>query len=246
MPNNFYSSSKHPESQLKSNGHCSWKTIGCGMCLALTLVMVAPVAADVQIVYKSSYSTNVIGKLRNWWSSLWKSSAKKRSTMIKRFSKSLEPGALMVPFLEATEREVKLRAGQSVLHFWLKEGEPPYRIFVEKGDRLIGWTESSNDETEMSLKLEEPLKVGNSYNVTISDAAPGAYPVIRNLRVVADNELPRPTREQRREIQNSQEQHLSCVQWLTEQQQGVWAFEAYQFLMGGGTDERILSVCGIN
>lgn len=242
MSNNFYSSSKPAESQLESKTGVrlhrgGWQTIGRGVCLALTLVMVAPVAADINVVYQGDYRTNAIGKLKNWWSSLWDNSHQTQGMM----SKSLSP-IFVVPFLQ--EAEVKLIAGKSALNFWLTVGDPPYTIFVEKEGKVIG--RKVSDDIEILLKLDEPLKVGHSYDLTVSHSAPGNLPVKRTLKIVANYELPRPTNEQRREIQNSQEQHISCVQWLAKQQQGVWAFEAYQFLMGGGDDKQILSACGIN
>ncbi len=97
MTNHFNSGSKQPESQLESKtggrllrGHCSWQTIGRAVCLALTLVMVAPVAADVNVVYQGNYRTNVIGKLKNWWSSLWNNSHQTRGMMIKNLSPNRE------------------------------------------------------------------------------------------------------------------------------------------------------------
>jgi len=232
MLNNLYSSFKHPESWLSRE----WQTIGRGVCLALTLVIAAPVAADVKIV-QGNYGTNAISKMKSWWSSWWDHSHQTQGMM----SKSLSP-IFVVPFLQ--EAEVKLISGKSALHFWLTVGDPPYTIFVEKKGHQIGGMES--DDTEILLDLDESLKVGNSYDVTVSHSAPGNLPVKRRLKIVANNELPIPTLQQFMDIQNNPNKPLSCAKWLAEQQQGVWAFEAYQFLNGDGNEQRILSACGIN
>ncbi len=219
-----------------------WRTIWRGLCVALMLVVVMPVWAEEMTSVKSSYIGNATDFVKDWWNDLWESSHKTKMGGSRNISKQLTEDALVVPFLEGRVCDAKLRVGKDKVYFWLKGGKPPYTIKVEKGGKVIGF-KSNIKKAEVSLNLGAELEEGG-YWVIVSDTAQNSSePVLTKFQLVTES-LPKPTDEERLEINNSQNPRVECVNWFATQENGEWAFEAYQLSMNGRTDE-ILSVCGI-
>jgi len=193
-----------------------WRTIWRGLCFALMLVVVMPVAANVTVEERRAVSRNL--------------------------PKQVQQDALVIPFLEGTIGDAKLRAGKEVIYLWLKGGQPPYTVEVQKqGSPTKELEKTFNDDKPVfHLALEE----GAYYWLTVRDSAKDSEQVITKFQVIAELP-PLPTSDKKQEIKNSQDQLYSCVYWLATQEQGEWAFEAYQFSKVGAADEVLLSLCGI-
>ncbi|HDN27799.1 MAG TPA: hypothetical protein ENG03_12045 [Thioploca sp.] len=219
-----------------------WRTIWRGLCFALMLVVVMPVAANVT-VEERSVSENLGSLLTSWWNHLWDSSYQTASRAVSRnLPKQVQQDALVIPFLEGTIGDAKLRAGKEVIYLWLKGGQPPYTVEVQKqGSPTKELEKTFNDDKPVfHLALEE----GAYYWLTVRDSAKDSEQVITKFQVIAELP-PLPTSDKKQEIKNSQDQLYSCVYWLATQEQGEWAFEAYQFSKVGAADEVLLSLCGI-
>jgi len=217
-----------------------WRAIWwCGLCFALMLSLVMPVAANVT-VEKRSISDNLGSMLTVWWNYWWEISHQATRAISRNLPKQVQQDALVIPFLEGTIGDAKLRAGKEVVYLWVKGGQPPYTVEVQKqGSRNKKIEQTFNgNELMFNFALEE----GASYWLTVRDSTKGSEPVITKFQVIAELP-PLPTREKKQEIQNSQDQLYSCVYWLAAQDQ--WAFEAYQFSKAGAADEVLLSLCGI-
>ncbi len=218
-----------------------WRTILRGLCVALMLILVIPVAANVT-VDERSVSENLKSMLTGWWNHLWDRSYQVTRGAARHLPKRVKKEALVIPFLEGTVGDAKLRAGKEVVYLWLKGGHPPYTVVVQKqGSRTKEVEQTFNDnDLRFNLALEE----GASYWLTVRDSAKDSEPVITKFQVIAELP-PLPTSDEKQEIKNSQDQLYSCVYWLASQEQGEWAFEAYQFSKVGAADEVLLSLCGI-
>jgi hypothetical protein len=210
------------------------------LCFVLMLVvLVMPVGADIK-VEKRSISENLVMTLKGMWNSLWYSSFAGTAARGRGMNtEGLSENALVLPFLEGSIGDAKLIAGQRDLSFWLKEGKPPYTVEVKKQ----GGTKETKTTNANEVTFNLALDADAVYWVTATDSS--ANTAKTKFKVVAFDNLPKPTADQKRTINNSPAPLSSCVEWLAKQGTGEWLFEVYQ-LSKNNEIAQIKSICGIN